>query len=317
RNPDLPRSEVPAFLVASAGNQGLHVRGTLEAFKRIRSTQKWLDVHGRKEWRYYYLPENMERQRSFFDHFLKGLDTEVTSWPRVRVEYRDRANIGPVRREAEWPIARTRHTDWFLEAASERLLPASPMEERIATYDPTTAGFPAKAGDQRATFDLRFDKETDLAGHAALRLWVESPGAENMDLFVSLDKLDVTGKRIGFPFFAYLDDGPLAQGWLRVSRRELDPERSTPAQPVAAHRRDVSLPTGERVVVDIEIWPFTATFAPGETLRLTVAGADIERYPPDAFAAGHDMLVNAAPHVLHTGGRYPSRLSLLVIPRVE
>src|SRR5262249_23682428 len=85
RNPDLSRIEVPAFLVASAGNQGLHVRGTLEAFKRIRSTQKWLDVHGRKEWRYYYLPENMERQRSFFDHFLKGLDTEVTSWPRVRV----------------------------------------------------------------------------------------------------------------------------------------------------------------------------------------------------------------------------------------
>jgi len=100
-------------------------------------------------------------------------------------------------------------------------------------------------------------------------------------------------------------------------RRELDPERSTPAQPVAAHRRDLTLPTGEPVAVDIEIWPFTATFAPGETLRLTVAGADIDRYPPEAFAAGHDMLINTAPHVLRTGGRYPSRLSLPVIPRGE
>jgi len=315
KSPDLSRIEVPTFLVASVGNHNLHTRGTLEAFKRIGSTEKWLDVHGRKEWRYYYMPDNMDRQRAFFDHFLKGLDTEVTSWPRVRVEYRDRANSGPIREESEWPIARTLHTDWFLDAGSARLLATSPAEEQTNTYDPTAAGFPATAGDQRATFDLRFEKETDLAGHAALRLWVESPGAENMDLFVNLDKLDASGRRIGFPYFACLDDGPLAQGWLRASRRDLDPERSTPAQPVQAHQRDLPLPSGEPVAVDIEIWPFTATFGPGETLRLTVAGADINRYPPEEFAPGHDMLVNTAPHVLHTGGGYPSRLSLPVIPR--
>jgi predicted acyl esterase len=317
KSPDLSRIEVPTFLVASVGNQGLHVRGTLEAFKRISSREKWLDVHGRKEWRYYYMSENMDRQRAFFDHFLKGLDTEVRSWPPVRVEYRGHANSGPIREEANWPIARTRYTEWFLDAESARLLAAPPAGEQTATYDPTTAGFPAEAGDQRASFDLRFEEETDLAGHAALRLWVASPGAENMDLFVNLDKLDAAGRRIGFPFFAYLDDGPLAQGWLRASRRELDPERSTPAQPIQAHQRDIPLPDDEAIPVDIEIWPFTATFEPGETLRLTVAGADIKRYPPQEFAAGHDMLVNTAPHVLHTGGRYSSRLLLPVIPRPE
>jgi predicted acyl esterase len=314
KSPDLSRIEVPAFLVASVGNQGLHVRGTLEAYKQIRSREKWLDVHGRKEWRYYYLPENMDRQRTFFDHFLKGFDTAVSSWPRVRVEYRDRANSGTIREEAEWPIARTRHTEWFLDAESQGLLATPPAVEHTASYDPTLVGLPAQAGDQRASFDLRFEQETDLAGHAALRLWVESPGAENMDLFVNLDKLDASGRRVGFPFFAYLDDGPLAQGWLRVSRRELDSERSTPEQPVHSHRRDLPLPAGEAVAVDVEIWPFTATFAAGETLRLTVAGADISRYPPHEFAAGHDFLVNSAPHLIHTGGRHPSRLLLPVIP---
>jgi predicted acyl esterase len=315
KSPDLPRIEVPTFLVASVGNQGLHVRGTLEAFKRISSIEKWLDVHGRKEWRYYYMPENMDRQRAFFDHFLKGLDTELTSWPRVRIEYRDRPNSGPIRHEAEWPVGRTRYTEWFLDAGSARLVAAPLAAECTSTYDPTAAGFPATAGDERATFDLRFDRETDFAGHAALRLWVDSPGADNMDLVVNLDKVDASGARVGFPFFAYLDDGPLAQGWLRVSRRELDPALSTPAQPVQAHRRDLPLRAGEAVPVDIEIWPFTATFKPGETLRLTVAGADIERYPATAFAPGHDMLVNTAAHVLHTGGRYPSRLLLPVIPQ--
>jgi predicted acyl esterase len=317
KSPDLYRIEVPAFLVASVGNQGLHVRGTLEAFKRISSREKWLDVHGHKEWRYYYLPENMDRQRAFFDHFLKGLDTAVSSWPPVRVQYRDRANSGPIREEADWPIARTRHTEWFLDAGSGRLLATAPTDEQLATYDPTAAGLPAEAGEQRATFDLRFEQETDLAGHAALRLWVASPGAENMDLFVNIDKLDRSGRRVGFPYFAYLDDGPLAQGWLRASRRELDAERSTPEQPIQAHRRDLPLPAGEPVAVDIEIWPFTATFSPGETLRLTVAGADIERYPPQEFAAGHDLLVNTAPHQLHTGGRHPSRLLLPLIPRSQ
>jgi predicted acyl esterase len=317
KSPDLSRIEVPTFLVASVGNQGLHVRGTLEAFKQISSEQKWLDVHGRKEWRYYYMPENMDRQRAFFDHFLKDLDTDLSSWPRVRVEYRDRANSGPIREEADWPIPRTRYTEWFLDAGSARLVATPPDSEHTASYDPTAAGYPAEAGDQRATFDLRFERETDLAGHAALRLWVASPGAENMDLFVNLDKLDASGSRIGFPFFAYLDDGPLAQGWLRASRREIDSELSTPAQPVQAHQGDIPLPDDEPVSVDIEIWPFTATFAPGETLRLTVAGADIQRYPPQEFAAGHDLLVNTAPHVLHTGGNYPSRLLLPVVPRPE
>ena len=53
--------EVPAFIVASWSDQGLHTRGTLEGFKRIGSRHKWLVVHGRKKWQYYYQPENVER----------------------------------------------------------------------------------------------------------------------------------------------------------------------------------------------------------------------------------------------------------------
>src|SRR4029450_13524924 len=43
---DLAASPVPAFVVASWGDQGLPSRGTLEGFRRIGSEQKWLDVHG-------------------------------------------------------------------------------------------------------------------------------------------------------------------------------------------------------------------------------------------------------------------------------
>ena len=49
--------------------------------------------------RYYYDDQSVARQRAFFDHFLHGKDTEVTSWPPVRLEVRDRYYVGEVRDE--------------------------------------------------------------------------------------------------------------------------------------------------------------------------------------------------------------------------
>ena len=47
---DFSKINVPAFVVASWADQGLHLRGTLEAFNRIASKEKWLTIHGRKKW---------------------------------------------------------------------------------------------------------------------------------------------------------------------------------------------------------------------------------------------------------------------------
>ena len=76
----------------------------------------------------------------------------------------------------------------------------------------------------------------------------------------------------------------------------------------------MKLDPGEIVPLDIEIWPFTALFHTGETLRLTIAGADINRWPPEQFAPGHDFLANTAPHIIHTGGENRSVPLLPVVP---
>lgn len=75
-------------------------------------------------------------------------------------------------------------------------------------------------------------------------------------------------------------------------------------------RSDLPLPDDGPVALDIEIWPFTAHFHADETLRLTIAGADINRWSPENFVSGHDLLNNTAPHVLYTGGEHASRLRL-------
>jgi hypothetical protein len=307
---DLERIEVPAWVVASWADHGLHTRGTIEGFRRIASRQKWLEVHGRKKWQYFYRPDNCGRQLEFFRHFLRRPSSSVPAWPAVRIEVRERANVGAMRNETTWPLAGTRHQPLHLEArpgtgALHR--DPQPGESRVA-YDPLT-------DEGRAVFDFRIEAVTELTGGMKLRVWVEAQGADDMDLFVAIQKLDADGRLVPFIFYAMSEDGPVALGWLRASHRAPDPVRSTPAQPVHLHQREQLLSPGEIVPVDIEIWPSSTRFDPGETLRLVIAGQDIVRSSvPDAPFALHQRTRNRGTHVIHTGGRYDSHLLVPVIP---
>ncbi len=118
---DLDAIDLPAYVIASWSDQGLHTRGTLEAYKRMRSSQKWLEVHGRKKWQYYYDPANVKRQLEFFEHHLRQRGTQVPAWPRVQIEVRERANVGAIRAEREWPLARTQYLKLHLDARNASL----------------------------------------------------------------------------------------------------------------------------------------------------------------------------------------------------
>ena len=98
---------VPAYVVASWSDQGLHTRGTFEGFARIGSERKWLDAHGGKKWGYYYSADGLRRQQAFFDHFLLDRQTEISDWPRVRYQVRDRGHEGTL--EGRGRLARARH----------------------------------------------------------------------------------------------------------------------------------------------------------------------------------------------------------------
>lgn len=307
KNADLSKITVPAYVVASWTDHGLHTRGTLEGFKQISSEHKFLEIHGRKKWQYFYDDASVERQRQFFDRFLKGIQNEVDNWPKVRLEVRDRFYEGEFRDETEWPLARTEYRKLYLDACTGSAGWSRVDEESEVRYDP-------QAEDQAARFDFRFEETTELIGHMKLRLWVEADGSDDMDLFVGIQKLDRDGKLVPFPFFATFDDGNVALGWLRVSHRELDEKRSTPEQPWLLHQRELMLKPGEIVPVDIEIWPAGTHFAAGESLRVVVKGNDINKYPPELFANRHDSARNRGQHVIHTGGKYDSHLLVPVIP---
>lgn len=303
--PDLEKVEVPAFVVASWSDQGLHTRGTLEGYRRISSKDKWLLVHARKKWQFWHRPDNVERLRQFFDRFLLGKPATMDGWPKVRMEVRERFYVGEQRDEAAWPLPQTEPQALHLDVASRTLVTSPVQGEAEIRYDATTGA---------ATFDHRFTETTDLIGPMALRLWVEAEDAEDMDLFVAVQKLDEAGDIVPFSFLNAQEDGPVALGWLRVSHRAVDAQRSTPLRPWHPHDREEPLQPGLAVPVDIEIWPSGTRFRAGESLRLVIQGRDVYEYPPGIVKMAHSKTRNTGTHVIHAGGRHDSHLLVPVIP---
>jgi predicted acyl esterase len=160
-------------------------------------------------------------------------------------------------------------------------------------------------------------------------LWVEAQGADDMDLFLLVEKLDADGNLLA-PHRDLADtysiSPPGAPGRLRVSLRELDPDLSTDFVPVQAFRRHQKLAPGEVVPVDIGFTPRSYYVEAGQQLRLTVAGYNVRGTCVDVqatedevvrasrVASEHPRAENTGSHVIHTGPEY---LSYLKVPVVE
>ena len=318
RHGDLADIKVPLYVCASWSTQGLHNRGTIEGFRQASSKDKWIEIHGRKEWETYFHREALERQLRFCDHFLKGEDNDWQDTPRVRYEVRERFYDGATKFADAWPLPNTQSLALHLHGRSRTLKPERAQNERALTYDPNKPN--TDAG--RVVFTHKFETDTEISGYIKLKLFVSTDTGDDIDLFVALRKLDRRGHEVHFPDFNHLEHGLVARGWLRVSHRELDEKRSTPHQPWLKHERALKLKPGEIAPVEIEIWPSSTMFRAGETLQLEIQGGSFTytRSNPlplkhGRICTGHDETVNAGTHTIHCGDKYYSHLLVPVIPQ--
>ena len=308
---------VPAYVVASYTNT-LHTMGTFRAWRRIASTDKWLRIHNTMEWPDFYTEENLQDLRRFFDHYLKGEENGWKDTPRVRYSVLDlEGNDRILLPAGQFPPEDVTDTKFYLDAATRTLGRDKPVRMAAAEYD-------AKSEQCLVSFAVRFDRETTLVGYPKVKLWVEAKDADDMDLFILVQKLD----RFGTPLqqFNVPAQGPLMQditehgasilrfkganGRLRVSMRRLDEQLSTDAVP--AHRFDSveKLKAGEIVPVEIDLSPVGLAFHPGEQLRLVISGNN----PLGGMMPNTPNVVpdNRGRHVIHTGGTHESFLQLPV-----
>ena len=298
---DLPKITVPALIAGTWSDQGLHSRGSFEGYKNISSEQKWLYTHGRQKWGVYYSDVALEYQTDFFDFFLKEVDNNFDQRPSVRLEVRETRDTYFVKYVDDWPVPNTEYRSLYLNAETGGLQTSQLSNRAQVSYDPLS---------ESATFSIYIDEDTELSGNMKLKLWVATTEGDDMDLFVAVDKLDRNVNKIDF--FAKMSymHGPVSLGWLRVSQRGLDEERSTPWQPVLAHEESKPIEPNDVIPVEIEILPSSTMFRAGETLRVTVQGRDIVEHA----SLGHGYPVNQGMHSIHTGGPYDSHLLVPFIP---
>ena len=322
RSPDWSQVTVPFLSAANWGGLGLHSRGNFEAFTQAASQEKWLEVHPGRHEEWFYLRYGLDLQRRFLDHYLKGADNGWEQEPRVLLNIRRAfSSEFELRKEHEWPLARTHWTKLYLDGGSLSLQWDEPATAASASF--------AGMGEPITLLSPPLEQETELTGPIAATLLIESSTAD-ADLFVTVRAFGADEVEVDFQ--GALDPRtPLAQGWLRSSHRKLDPEKSTPYRPFHSHDEIQKLNPGETYRLQIEVWPSCIVLPAGSRIAVTIGGSDFARpadqptYGPPAFR-GSGLFLHTDPEdrpaetfngttTVHTGaGDDASYLLLPVIP---
>lgn len=254
---------VPFLSAGNWGGQGLHLRGNSESFMRAASKNKWLEMHGLEHWTHFYTDYGVSLQKRFFAHFLKGEDNGWDQEKPVRLQIRYPKGFIE-RQENTWPIDRTQWQKLYLQANGQ-LMRSPPVESQ------SKIGFAAD-GDGLSFLSEPLAHETEITGPLALKLLVSSD-TNDADLFVVLRAFTPDMREITFAG-AIDPHTPIAQGWLRASHRELDENLSKPYRPYHKHQKRQMLQPGEKVTLDIELWPTSIVLPAGYRIGLSIRGKD-------------------------------------------
>jgi uncharacterized protein len=298
--PELERIEVPMLVCGSFSDHGLHSRGSIEAFRRVNSKQKWLYTHRDGKWCHYYDQEATDTRSRFFDHFLKDSDNGWQNEPPVRLAVYD---VGSKPAEVvgvkQWPPNGLQWSTLSLDAISGTLVPTQPQQV-------SSISFAMRRG--AALFTWTVSEDIDIIGPMALRVHVEVRGAQDVSLFAGIRKIRNETEILFEGTFGFPLD-MVTKGWQRAAHREIDKQLSTPAQPVHTHKLAEPLGKGEIVPVDIALVSHATRFRKGDVLRLELGGR--WHYSRNPFSGTFPFGYEQSPRgtcVIHSGGAYDSGL---------
>lgn len=299
--PDLSAIRVPMLVCGSFSDHNLHSSGSVRAFTRAGSGLARLYTHRGGKWATFYSEPARAEQLAFIRAALDGAPDRRS----VRLEVReDRDTVAAVREEAEWPLARTRWRPLYLSAPGELDVAAPSAPGSIAFNTHSRA----------AAFSWTIPDDIELTGPMAARLWLQVAGCDDVSLFVGVEKWR-DGRFVGFEGSYGYGRDRVTTGWQRASLRALDPELSTPWEPVPTCTTPQPLRAGEIVAVDVALGPSATLFRAGEQLRLLVAGRWLS--PPNPLTGQFPANYPRPPRgrvTLHWGPRFDAHLLIPEIP---
>ena len=116
------------------------------------------------------------------------------------------------------------------------------------------------------------EQEVEITGPIAVKLFI-SCSTEDADIFVVLRVFHPDLEELVFS--GQTDPHtPIAQGWLRASRRKLDPVRSLEYRPYHTNDEDQKLTPGKVYELDIEVLPTCVVIPEDYRIGLAIRGKD-------------------------------------------
>lgn len=242
----------------------------------------------------------MQKQKLFWDRFLKDEPNEVDEWPVVEFDVRTSSNEMTRRQGKSFPPA-SKITTLSIDGETALSLEAPEVSTK-AKYVSYTAQKP----DSLVSFDYKFQERTEITGYSAAILYIQAINYPDADLYVALQKIGPDGKEVKFYHSTQQIEASASFGWLRVSHRELDAAKSIPERPVHLHEKRQWIRPRDVVEVQVELWPTSTVWEAGDTLRLAVKGSQFTNveHPTQLKGPNHGF---GEVRVWY-GGKYPSAL---------
>jgi predicted acyl esterase len=241
----------------------------------------------------------------WYDHWLKGIDTGIMDEPPIKIFVE---GIRQWRYEEEWPLARTKWTEWYLRSRGRLSMEPEPLGTEIV---PPDGFYQAPPTVTNLVQSIKYTspsmlEDMEVTGPIALYLHA-SIDTDDTNWMVKVSDVDPSGSKI-----------EMSTGWLKASHREVDEGRSTPWRPFHPHTRSEPVVPGEIYEYAIPIGAISNVFKAGHRIELEIRSIESPGDPKLALLAPDSFHLNssrATTHKIYRDRRYPSRLLLPVIPK--
>lgn len=296
------RIKIPVHISVKWG-RGWTVDGTIDCWEKLKGP-KWLEFHPLPPMQERPFHEMHDIMLRWYDYWLKGIDTGVTRQPPIKIFVEGTRTW---RYEKEWPLARTRWTEFYLRPR-HRLMP-DPEPLSVESVPPD--GFyqpPLTVTDNVQVLRYLTSpmlEDTEVTGPAAFYMYA-SIDSDDTNFIVKLNDIDPHGRR-----------SPVSTAWLKASHREVDERKSKPWRPHHPHTRAIPVKAGEIYKYALRIYSFAWVFKTGHRIELEIRSQEASDDPAAALLppdAGHLPSGRAVTHKIYRDKDHPSYLLLPVIP---
>ncbi|KAI1460178.1 Alpha/Beta hydrolase protein [Annulohypoxylon moriforme] len=311
-------AELPCFLAASQIFM-IHGRGAFEAWMVRRPENTHLQL---VDSNYYSWPsrETAAKILQFLNHHLKGEDYLPPE--RVGIQVRLGYCSWYWRKERNWPVPGTQYTKWYL--TPDKGLSTSPLPTDLAETRLSYQACTPHTGKSGISFNSPpFSENVELAGHFTAQLSFSST-APDADIVVFLWAVDEAGFIVPYGASS-IEPEPIAKGFLRVSHRKTDAQRSVPWRPWHTHKQEDLAPLGgteDVVEIAVEILPAACRIRKGWTLRVDICPSedqpDIPGYKMPAMRHWYGETCDGdVEDAIHVGGKWVNYILCPVVPLSE